>query len=124
MREGISQFGNRLGHAERLEILERVAAGETRPQAARAVGTTERTVGRVLLVAGLRPSRRIRRRPPSSLRLSLSEREEVRAGIAAGDSFRAIAGRIGRAPSTVSREVGGVAGRGRYRARRADDRAA
>jgi IS30 family transposase len=56
------------------------------------------------------------------LRLSLLEREEIRAGIAAGDSFRAIAGRIGRAPSTVGREVGGVAGRARYRATRADDR--
>jgi IS30 family transposase len=55
--------------------------------------------------------------------LSLIEREEIRAGIAAGDSFRVIARRIGRAPSTVSREVGGVAGRGGYRARRADDRA-
>jgi IS30 family transposase len=55
--------------------------------------------------------------------LSLIEREEIRAGIAAGDSFRAIARRIGRAPSTVSREVGGLAGRGRYRATRADDRA-
>jgi IS30 family transposase len=55
--------------------------------------------------------------------LSLVEREEIRAGIAAGDSFRAIARRIGRAPSTVSREVGGLAGRGRYRATRADDRA-
>jgi IS30 family transposase len=53
----------------------------------------------------------------------LIEREEIRAGIAAGDSFRAIARRIGRAPSTVSREVGGVAGRSRYRATRADDRA-
>jgi hypothetical protein len=42
------------------------------------------------------------------LRLSLVEREEIRAGIAAGDSFRAIARRIGRAPSTVSREVGGA----------------
>jgi IS30 family transposase len=53
--------------------------------------------------------------------LSLVEREEIRAGVAAGESFRAIARRIGRAPSTVSREVGGVSGRGRYRATRADD---
>jgi transposase, IS30 family len=55
--------------------------------------------------------------------LSLLEREEIRAGIAAGESFRSIAGRLGRAPSTVSREVGGVAGRCRYRATVADDRA-
>lgn len=44
-------------------------------------------------------------------------------GIAAGDSFRAIARGIGRAPSTVSREVGGEQGRSRYRATKAEDRA-
>jgi IS30 family transposase len=55
--------------------------------------------------------------------LSLVEREEIRAGIAAGDSFRAIARRIARAPSTISREVGGAEARTRYRATRADDRA-
>ena len=116
-------FGNRLGQLERLEILERVSRGETQLQIAGAVGCTTRTVTRVVRAAGGMPSRRARRRPRSALRLSLVEREEIRAGIAAGDSFRAIARRIGRAPSTVSREVGGVAGRGRYRATRAEDRA-
>jgi IS30 family transposase len=77
----------------------------------------------VLAKTGGTPSRRSRGKPRSPLRLSLIEREEIRAGIAAGDSFRAIARRIGRAPSTVSREVGGVVGRSRYRATRADDRA-
>jgi IS30 family transposase len=123
VREGVSSFGNRLSHRDRLEILERIAGGETQPQVARAVGTTTRTVRRVLAAAGGSPSRRSRRRPRSPLRLSLSEREEIRAGIAAGASFRAIARRLGRAPSTVSREVGGVAGRAGYRATRADDRA-
>jgi transposase, IS30 family len=122
VREGVSAYGRRLDHRDRLEILERVSRGETRLQVAGALGTTERTVGRVLAAAGGRPSRRSRRRR-SPLRLSLAEREEIRAGIAAGDSFRAIARRIGRAASTVSREVGGVRGRGRYRATRADDRA-
>jgi transposase, IS30 family len=87
------------------------------------MGTTERTVGRVLAAAGGRPSRRSRRRQRSLLRLSLIEGEEIRAGIAAGDSFRVIARRLGRATSTISREVGGVRGRNRYRATRADDRA-
>jgi IS30 family transposase len=123
MREGVSPFGNRLTRAEQLEVLDRIARGETRPVVARALGTTERTVGRVLARAGGRPSRRSRRRQRSALRLSLIEREEIRAGIAAGDSFRAIARRLGRAPSTISREVGGVRGRNRYRATRADDRA-
>jgi IS30 family transposase len=123
VRPGSSLYGNRLDQADRLEILERVCAGETQPQIARALGVTTRTVRRVLAAAGGAPSRRSRRRRRPALRLSLCEREEIRAGIAAGDSFRAIAGRIGRAPSTVSREVGGLAGRGRYRATTADDRA-
>jgi transposase, IS30 family len=123
VREGSSPFGNRLSRVDELEILERISRGEPQPRVAGALGTTERTVRRVLARAGGTPSRRSRRRPRSPLRLSLIEREEIRAGIAAGDSFRAIARRIGRAPSTVSREVGGVSGRGGYRATRADDRA-
>jgi IS30 family transposase len=56
--------------------------------------------------------------------LSLGEREEISRGLAAGQSLRAIARGIGRAPSTISREIarhGG--GRLRYRAERADRRA-
>lgn len=123
MKEGISRYGNRLLRDEELVILDRISRGETRPAIARDLGTTERTVGRVLARAGGRPSRRSRRRKRSPLRLSLIEREEIRAGLAAGESFRAIARRLGRAPSTISREVGGVHARGRYRATRADDRA-
>jgi DNA-binding CsgD family transcriptional regulator len=123
VREGISRYGNRLVRGEELEILDRVASGETRPVIAGDLGTTERTVGGVLARAGGRPSRRSRRRRRSPRRLSLLEREEIRAGIAAGDSFRAVARRLGGAPSTISREVGGVRGRDRYRATRADDRA-
>jgi IS30 family transposase len=123
MREGVNRWGNRLTRAEQLEVLDRIARGETMPVVAGALGTTERTVGRVLARAGGRPSRRSRRRQRSPLRLSLIEREEIRAGIAAGESFRAIARRLGRAASTISREVGGVDGRRRYRATKADDRA-
>ena len=66
------------------------------------------------------------RRPPvperhrSPFRLSLTEREEISRGLAGGESRRAIARRLGRSPSTISREVnvnGGVRG---YRACRAD----
>ena len=46
------------------------------------------------------------------LRLSLAEREEISRGLAAGESLRVIAGRLGRTPSTVSREVARNGGRG------------
>ena len=121
---GVNRFQNRFTYADRLEILDRVSRGESQPQIALALGTTDRSVRRVVARAGGTPSRRSRRRHRSALRLSLVEREEIRAGIAAGDSFRVIAERIGRAPSTVSREVGGVGGRPSYRATQADDRAA
>ncbi|WP_328401830.1 helix-turn-helix domain-containing protein [Nocardia sp. NBC_00403] len=54
------------------------------------------------------------------LRLSLIEREEISRGLAAGESLRAIAARLGRAPSTITREVAGNGGRHRYRALSAD----
>ena len=62
-----------------------------------------------------------RRRSPRVL--SLSEREEISRGLAEGASLREIARRLGRAPSTVSREVARHGGRRRYRATRADERA-
>ena len=62
------------------------------------------------------PQTRIR----SPLRLSLEEREEISRGLAAGESLRSIAARIGRAPSTVSREVNHNGGPARYRASKAD----
>src|SRR5690242_13025846 len=66
------------------------------------------------------------RRPPvrepvrSALRLSFAERGEISRGLAGGESLRAIARRLGRASSTVSREVASNGGRRRYRACRAD----
>ncbi|WP_458691383.1 IS30 family transposase [Nocardia tengchongensis] len=65
---------------------------------------------------GVRPAARHR----NSLRLSLAEREEISRGLAAGDSLRAIARSLGRAPSTISREVTGHGGRFAYRALPAD----
>src|SRR5579862_3497126 len=56
---------------------------------------------------------------PSPARLSMAEREEIRAGVVAGDTLTAIAQRLGRAPSTISREVANNGGRAHYRAYRA-----
>ena len=56
---------------------------------------------------------------PSAARLSMGEREEIRAGLERGDTFTVIAGLIGRVVSTVSREVAGNGGRDGYQAWRA-----
>jgi transposase, IS30 family len=53
---------------------------------------------------------------PGGGRLGLAEREEISLGVARGESFSVMARRLGRAVSTVSREVAGHGGRGCYRA--------
>jgi transposase, IS30 family len=60
---------------------------------------------------------------PAAGRLRLSEREEISLGLQRGDTFSAIASRLGRVTSTVSREVASNGGRGDYRAWRAHQRA-
>ena len=63
-------------------------------------------------------------RPPEQRRsrraLTLAEREEISRGVVAGQSLRSIAASLGRAPSTVSREINRNGGRRRYRACKAD----
>jgi IS30 family transposase len=57
------------------------------------------------------------RGPVSGRYLSVAEREEIAVGVAAGESLRVIAARIGRSCSTVSREVRrNSPQQGRYRA--------
>lgn len=56
-------------------------------------------------------------------RLSAAEREEVSRGLAQGDSLSVIARRLGRTPSTVSREVKSNSGKSGYRAFSAGKRA-
>jgi IS30 family transposase len=52
--------------------------------------------------------------------LSLAEREEISRGVVAGRSMRSMASTLGRAPSTVSREIGRNGGGPGYRASDAD----
>jgi transposase, IS30 family len=61
---------------------------------------------------------------PSPARLSASEREEVRSGLDAGESFASIGRRLGRSTSTISREVAANGGRSGYAGWRAHRRAA
>src|SRR5450432_3154317 len=65
---------------------------------------------------GLRPPQRSR----SPIALTLAEREEISRSVAEGQSIRSTAARLGRAPSTVSREIRRNGGPGNYRATEAD----
>lgn len=81
------------------------------------------------------PMQRVRRflqqtggiRPPARCRslrhLSMQEREEIPRGLALGESCRVIAGRLGRAPSSVSREIARNGGAAMCRAWAADEAA-
>ena len=55
--------------------------------------------------------------------LNSAEREEISRGLASGDSMRCLARRLGRAPSTISREIRRHGGVPRYRATEADKQA-
>jgi IS30 family transposase len=68
---------------------------------------------------GIRP----RARGRSRRALTLAEREEISRGLAAGRSLRSIALRLGRAASTISRELARNGGRRCYRATAADQAA-
>ncbi len=63
------------------------------------------------------------KRGRSRLTLTLAEREEISRGVVGGCSVRSIAGLLGRAPSTVSREIRRNGDRRRYRASQADQAA-
>ena len=78
--------------------------------------------GIVYLVArsgGLAPAARQR----SARALGTSEREEISRGLAAGQSLRSIASGLGRAASTISREIRRHGGPNEYRASIADAKA-
>jgi transposase, IS30 family len=79
----------------------------------------------VRLVVGDASRRRPRREGwvPAAGRLTLAEREEITLGLHGGESVTVIAARLGKATSTVSREVAANGGRGGYRAWRAHQRA-
>jgi len=94
--------------------------GESLNSIARYFGCGHSSIQRVFArTGGVRPAPRHR----SRLALTLSEREEISRGVVAGQSVRAIAASLGRAPSTVSREINRNGGRRQYRASKADQAA-
>jgi IS30 family transposase len=86
------------------------------------VGCSHQGVALIVRHASRRPVRRDGWMPGPG-RLTLADREEITLGLHAGESFTAIAARLGKAVSTVSREVAANGGRNGYRAWRAHQRA-
>jgi IS30 family transposase len=107
----------RLSEREKDEIARLAAAGLPSRLIGQQIGRHHRTVW--CHIARLRRPA-VPESVRSPLRLSLAEREEISRGLAGGESLRAIAHRLARSPSTISREVAANGGRRRYRACRAD----
>jgi IS30 family transposase len=110
--------GRRFSNEERLLMYRRVLEGRSYPEIAAELNSSLNAIYRVF-----GPQRQLPAVRRSPLRLSLEEREEVSRALHEGVSLREIARRLGRAPSTVSREVAANGGRNRYRAWRADNQA-
>ncbi len=100
-----------------IELWDGYQAGQTVSQLARRFGKRQASMyQRIQVSGGIRPTIPIR----APRHLTLEEREEISRGLAAGDSLRQIAVRLGRPASTISREVAANGGRSRYRATAAD----
>ena len=106
--------------AERKELWDRWKRGASISDIARALDRAPATIHYTIRQhGGVVPPERRRGR----LALTLCEREEISRGLAAGASARRVAARLGRSPSTVTREIARHGGRRRYRAAEADKRA-
>jgi IS30 family transposase len=106
--------------SQRALIWERWRKGETIHQIAGLFDRGHSSIQRILAESGgIRPTERRR----SKLALTLSEREEISRGVVAGRSIRSIAASLGRAPSSISREIRRNGGPVGYRAAPADQAA-
>jgi len=99
---------------------ERWRKGESLQQIAQLFDRNHSSIQRILAeTGGIQPAQRHR----SSLALTLAEREEISRSVAVGQSIRSIATLLGRAPSTISREIKRNGGQECYRASQADQAA-
>ena len=111
----------RLSKEERAALWKRWRDGDSMSEIGRTLSRSVKTVFAELKKrGGINPRERTR----SVHALTLAEREEISRGLAQGESQRSIASRLGRSPSTISREVSRNGGEGRYRAEGAERRAA
>ena len=103
--------------AERKVVWKRWREGALYPDIAKELGRSVPAVTYLIMrYGGIPPAERHR----SPRVLCGTEREEISRGIVAGESVRSIARRLGRAPSTVSREILRNDGTDKYRAQAAD----
>jgi transposase, IS30 family len=105
----------------RREVMRLAAQGLSHSQIMARVDISEGSVGNVL-----RPLGGVIRRDmlaPTGRRLSVAERVEIRVGLERGWSYRRIGAELGRAASTVCREVAAGGGRAGYRPVPAQQRA-
>ena len=117
MKQGLSRG---FTAAEKTELWDRWQRGEPLKVIGRAFGKGSSSIYFQLAPhGGIRPAPRRR----SRLALTLVEREEISRGIAADESARSMARKLGRSPSTVAREISRNGGYDRYRASQADERA-
>lgn len=94
--------------------------GESLQQIAQLFDRSHGSIQRILAESGgIRPAQRRRFR----LALTLIEREEISRALVAGHSIRSIATSLGRAPSTISREIKRNGDQECYRASQADQAA-
>jgi IS30 family transposase len=112
------RFG--LSAIEKRDVWKRWKLGQTLHEIGRAYDKPHTSIRAVLLPRGGIPPIARRR---SLLALALAEREDISRGIASGSSIGEIARCLGRAASTVSREVARHGGRPAYRAHDADRQA-
>jgi transposase, IS30 family len=104
---------------EQRQLARRLSArGLSLRQIGRQVGCSHEVVRSIVRRESKRPVRLDSWRPGPG-RLTLADREEISLGLRAGESFTAIAARLGKAVSTVSREVAANGGQTDYRAWRA-----
>lgn len=114
----------KLGPEQVREVRRLRKQGQTFAQIGARYGCSWITVYRVAPGAGHgvrpgRPKHEVWTWHPGPGRLGLEEREEIGRGLIAGESFSAIAARLGRSVSTISREVQANGGRRHYRGVRA-----
>src|SRR6516165_2144079 len=106
-----------LTEAQKVDMWRLWKAGHTQDEIAASLASSQTAISSQLIARGGFAAV-VRRR--ASIALNMAEREEISRGLCAGHSIRSIARGLGRAASTISREVRRHSGRYGYRANHAD----